>query len=117
MAEGLVGWDGRIRERTLSAAAEAGGALESDDGREGSGPRDGDGMCEMAREDGGGVPAVREGVQPLRPIAGKDLEAPERDAIPHGASVRGAPLRMPGARGEDDVGAVGRAGLALHGAF
>ena len=49
-------------------------------------------MREMAREGGGGVPRMRKAVPGLRPFAGENLEAPEHDAVPHGASVRGAPL-------------------------
>ena len=91
--------------------------MESNGRGKGPDPRDGDGMCEMAREDGGGVPAVRAAVQPLRSVAGEDVEAPERDAVPLGTAVRGAALRVPRARGEDDERAVGRAGIALHGSF
>ena len=91
--------------------------MESNDCGKGPRPGNGDGMREMAREDGSGVPAMRAGVPPLRQVAGEDLEALERDAVPVGAAVCSAPLRMSRARGEDDERAVGGAGVALHGSF
>ena len=47
--------DGGKQEKILSTAAEAGETLESDGRGKGLDLREGDGMREMAREDGGGL--------------------------------------------------------------